>query len=96
MLKELICLNNYALFFVLYTLFKLKTNMDLTKKAKHEIENRLSAIEDFIADRGVGSTYLTRAKKVQRNVNIALVLGGAITVVGLAAWLLSGSSDDDE
>ena len=69
--------------------------MDLTKKAKNELENRLDAIENFIASKGVGSSYLTRAKKVQRNINIALVLGGAITVVGLAAWLLSGNDDDE-
>lgn len=69
--------------------------MDITKKAKDEIEQRLQSIENFIADRGVGSSYLTRAKKVQRNVNLALVLGGAITAIGLAAWLLSGSDEDE-
>jgi uncharacterized membrane protein len=69
--------------------------MDIRKKAKDEIEQRILAIEDFIEDNGVGSTYLTRAKKVQRNMNVALVLGGALVVIGVAAWLLSSSSDED-
>ncbi len=68
--------------------------MDITKKAKEEIENRLGNIENFIASKGVGSGYLNRAKKVQRNINLALVLGGAITVIGITAWILSSSEED--
>jgi len=69
--------------------------MDITKKAKEELEHRVSQIENFIADRGIGSSYLNRAKKVQRNVNVALVVGGAITAIGLAAWLLSDSDEEE-
>lgn len=69
--------------------------MDLTKKAKEEIEDRIDRIENFIAERGLGSSYLSRAKKVQRNVNLALVVGGIFTVAGLAIWAMS-SNDDDE
>ncbi|MFQ3214858.1 MAG: putative RND superfamily exporter protein [Marivirga sp.] len=69
--------------------------MNIKKKAKDEIEYRIEAIEHFIEDKGVGSTYLTRAKKVQRNMNIALVLGGAITVIGLAVWMFSSSKEED-
>jgi len=70
--------------------------MDFTKKAKDEIDARLDAVEDFIASRGIGSTYLTRAKKVQRNVNLAIAAGCLITITGIAIWALNGSNEEDE
>ncbi|GAB3339474.1 hypothetical protein GCM10027429_25920 [Marivirga atlantica] len=70
--------------------------MDLTKKAKDELEHRVTQLEDFIASKGIGSSYLNRAKKVQRNVNVALVVGGVITLTGLAIWAFSSHEDDED
>jgi len=66
----------------------LKT-MDITKKAKDELEKRIKRIEDFIAEKGVGSSYLARAKRVQRNINLAIVIGSLITFAGITVWLLN-------
>jgi hypothetical protein len=68
--------------------------MDITKKAKEGLEQRIHDIEDFINEKGLGSGYLTKAKKAQRNVNIALVAVGALTIIGLAAWALSSDEED--
>jgi len=70
--------------------------MNITEKAKNELENRMTRLENFIADRGIGSSYLNRAKKVQRNVNLAIALGCVVTIAGITAWALSGSDEDDE
>jgi hypothetical protein len=69
--------------------------MNITEKAKTELDKRVQRIEDFIAEKGVGSSYLSRAKRVQRNVNLALVLGGILTLAGLTAWALTSSHSDD-
>ncbi|SHM98810.1 hypothetical protein SAMN04488057_10575 [Cyclobacterium lianum] len=61
--------------------------MDITKKAKAEIEDRLDRIEEFIASNGIGSTYLRKARKTQRDINLALVFGGMVTIAGIALWL---------
>jgi len=68
--------------------------MEISKMAKEEMENRIQKIEDFIARKGIGSSYLNRAKKIQRNVNLAIVLGSAITITGIAVWLMNKSDDD--
>lgn len=67
--------------------------MDFTDKVKEELENRVSQIEDFINERGLGSEKLQKAKKVQRNVNLGIFLGGAVVIAGLTAWWLNR---DDE
>jgi len=69
--------------------------MNITEKAKTELDKRVQRIEGFIAEKGVGSSYLSRAKRVQRNVNLALVLGGILTLAGLTAWALISSDSDD-
>ncbi len=70
--------------------------MDITKKAKEELETRLEKIENFIAQKGVGSAYLERAKKVQRNLNIAIVMAGVITLAGITVWVVSSMDNDDD
>lgn len=70
--------------------------MDIKKRAKEELESRIEGIENFIAERGLGSTYLNRAKNVQRNVNLAIALGCVVTIAGITVWALSGSNKDDE
>lgn len=34
-------------------------------------------LEDLIADKGIGSGYLKRAERIQRDVNLAILLGSA-------------------
>ncbi len=61
--------------------------MDITKKAKEELEERLEKIESFIAKKGLGSTYLQKAQKTQRDINLLLALGGVLTIAGLVLWM---------
>ncbi len=70
--------------------------MDIKKRTKEELEAKIKDLEDFIAKKGIGSGYLQRAEKVQRNVNIGLFLGITAAVVGLSLWLLSGKSEDED
>lgn len=60
--------------------------MDLTRKAKEEIDARLDKIENFIAKNGIGSKYLQKAKKTHRDVNLALAASGLVVIVGIALW----------
>jgi hypothetical protein len=69
--------------------------MNITDKAKDQLELRVQQVEDFIANRGVGAKQLQRAKRIQRNANIALLLGGTLFVSALAIWALSNNDDDE-
>ncbi len=75
-----------------------KQAIEVKEKIESGLENRLEKMENFIAQHGIGSSQLTTAKKVQRNANLAVVLGCIVTVAGagLTVWALSGSNDDDE
>ena len=68
--------------------------MEFTTKIKEELEGKIKALEDYIAENGVGSKQLSKAKKVQRDGNLALVVGGLITIAGVAIWAASRNSDD--
>lgn len=70
--------------------------MDIKNKAKAELENRIQKVEDLIAQKGVGSSYLNSAKRTQRNINLAIFTGGIIAIAGLTAWVLSGSDSDED
>ncbi|MBV6640953.1 MAG: hypothetical protein KI791_09550 [Cyclobacteriaceae bacterium] len=70
--------------------------MDITKKTKEELASKIKDLEDFIAKKGIGSNYLARAEKVQRNINIALFLGISVTIVGLSIWLFSGKNTEED
>ncbi len=70
--------------------------MNITEKTKSELEHRLSRLENFIANKGIGSSYLNRAKKVQRNVNLAIALGCVVTIAGITVWALNGSKHEEE
>ncbi len=67
--------------------------MEINKNMKEELEKRIKALEDFIADKGIGSSKLTKARKTQRNVNLAVLLGGLATVAGIIAWIFSSEQD---
>lgn len=68
--------------------------MDITARAKDELDKRINKIENFIANRGLGSDKLNKAKKMQRNVNLAVVLGGIITIAGITVWALTNSDNE--
>ena len=68
--------------------------MDITKQAKEQLEKRVKKIEDFIASKGVGSAQLAKARRVQRNINLAIVLGSFIMMAGITAWVLHNMDED--
>ncbi|WP_319271523.1 hypothetical protein [uncultured Draconibacterium sp.] len=69
--------------------------MEFTEKIKTELEGKIKELEDLIAERGVGSKQLRKARRTQRNVNFAIIVGSLITVAGVAAWAMSSSSRED-
>lgn len=70
--------------------------MEISEKIKSELEGRVQHLEDIIEEKGLGSRQLKKAKTVQRNVNLAVFVGGIIAIAGITFWALSGSGDDDE
>ena len=68
--------------------------MSLKEKTISEVENRIEKIERSIAKNGVGSSYLSKAERVQRDVNIGLALGGLALIAGATAWALLSSKDE--
>lgn len=55
--------------------------MDLKEKSRNELEQ-------IIAEKGIGSNYLSKAERIQRDVNLALLLGTATAFLGLTAFTL--------
>lgn len=68
--------------------------MEFTEKIKDEFEARIKKLEDFIADRGIGSKQLSKARKAQRDVNLAVFTGGLVALTGLTLWALSRITKD--
>ncbi|HET8858882.1 hypothetical protein [Marivirga sp.] len=68
----------------------------IKEKTLKELENKVHDLENFIAKRGIGSSYLSRAEKIQRNVNIGLFVGGLAIVGGIVAYTLLKDNEDDE
>jgi len=65
----------------------LNQDIMITKeKTAHEIEKRLNKLEDIIAENGLGSDYLSRAERIQRDINIALFAGSVGLVAGIGVW----------
>jgi hypothetical protein len=62
--------------------------MSLKNKTRKELEAKIEEIENLIHKKGVGSGYLSRAERIQRDVNLALILGGTATLIGVTAWSL--------
>ncbi|MFP8487982.1 hypothetical protein ACKGJO_02695 [Gracilimonas sp. Q87] len=60
--------------------------MSLKNKTQKELEAKIEEIEELIHKKGVGSDYLSRAERIQRDVNLALVLGGTAAILGVTAW----------
>jgi hypothetical protein len=69
--------------------------MEFNQKVKEELEGRIKTLEDFIAENGIGSKQLSKVKKAQRDGNLAVFLGGLITIAGITIWAISRNSNDD-
>jgi len=69
--------------------------MEFNEKIKEELEGRIKKLENFIADKGIGSKQLNKARNVQRNVNLAVFMGSFITIAGIAFWLLNRNSGEE-
>lgn len=62
--------------------------MDLKEKSRKELENRIDKLERIIAEKGIGSDYLSKAERVQRDLNLAVFLGGTAAALGLTAYAM--------
>ncbi|MDZ7807542.1 MAG: hypothetical protein U5K71_10550 [Gracilimonas sp.] len=62
--------------------------MSLKNKTQKELEAKIEEIEKLIHKKGVGSDYLSRAERIQRDINLALILGGTAAIIGVTAWSL--------
>ncbi len=60
--------------------------MNLKKKSRQELEERIEQLEYIISEKGIGSDYLAKAERIQRDLNLALVLAGTSLALGLTAW----------
>lgn len=60
--------------------------MDLKDKTREELEDKVEKLERLIARKGIGSKQLARAERIQRDLNLALILGGVTVVLGVTAW----------
>jgi hypothetical protein len=60
--------------------------MSLKNKTRKELEGKIEEIENLIHKRGIGADYLSRAERIQRDVNLALILGGTAAILGVTAW----------
>ena len=69
--------------------------MDITKQAKEQLEKRVKKLEEFIANKGVGSAQLAKARRIQRNINLAIVMGSFITLAGITVLVLHNMEEED-
>lgn len=69
--------------------------MKIKERTRNGLEERIEDLEGIIAQKGVGARYLQRIKRIQRNVNIALLLSVASAAVGVTAWMMSKSEEDE-
>lgn len=68
--------------------------MNLKEKTKKELEQRVEKLENIIASEGVGSDYLEKAERIQRDLNLALLLGTSAAVLGISAWAIYKMKDE--
>ena len=59
--------------------------MIVKEMARKELEDRVRKLENIIAKKGVGSEYLEKAERMQRNLNLALIIGSTAVVLGITA-----------
>lgn len=67
--------------------------MSIKQKTIEQLESKIEEVEDFISEKGIGSKYLSKAERMQRDVNLGLAVTGFIGLAGLSAWAIMRSSD---
>lgn len=60
--------------------------MELKEKTYQELKKKIDELETVIAEKGIGSDQLKKAERIQRDINLALIVGGAAAVLGFTAW----------
>lgn len=68
--------------------------MSIKEKSRKELEERVNKLERVIAKKGIGSDYLEKAERVQRDLNLALFVGTTAIVAGLTIWSIYHFSDE--
>ncbi|SMO76322.1 hypothetical protein [Gracilimonas mengyeensis] len=68
--------------------------MDLKNKTRKELETKIEDLERLINKKGIGSGYLSRAERLQRDLNLAVILGGSAALLGAAAWTIYKFRDE--
>lgn len=59
--------------------------MKLKEKTRKELEDKVEKLENLIARKGIGSDYLGKAERIQRDLNIAVILGTTTLILGITA-----------
>lgn len=67
--------------------------MSLKEKTKDELVNRINELENVIKTKGIGSDYVQKAEKIQRDVNLGLLIGGATALLGFTAYSILKSEE---
>ena len=67
--------------------------MNITEKTVEELQKRLDKVDDLIAKKGLGSSYLNKAKKIQRRINLSLLGAGALAVTAIIFWTMNSNDD---
>lgn len=65
--------------------------MDIKERTRKELVERIQALEGIIARKGVGAGYRQKIDRIQRDVNIALMLGVTSAILGLTIWAVTKS-----
>lgn len=68
--------------------------MNIKERTGIELEKRIKKLEGLIAEKGVGSSYRRRVDRIQRDVNLALILGASSAILGLGVWAILKSRKD--
>lgn len=69
---------------------------DVKNKTRAELEKRVKKLERIIATKGIGSEYVAKVERLQRNVNLALILLGTSLIIGVTAWTIFNSANSNE
>jgi hypothetical protein len=68
----------------------------IKEKTLKELANKVDDLESFIAKKGIGSSYLSRAEKIQRNLNVGLFVGSIAVIGGIVAYALLKTDEEEE
>ncbi|MFN1835671.1 hypothetical protein AB2B38_010445 [Balneola sp. MJW-20] len=67
--------------------------MSFKEKSREEIVKKIDEFEKLIESKGLGAQKLQKAKRVQRDLNLGLMVGTAALLGGLTAWVLFRDRD---